>query len=52
MESTDDRLDLRHGLGLLLVRQIVDAHNGTMEIESKLGEGYKTDIYFPYTTKP
>lgn len=47
MESTDDRLDLRHGLGLLLVRQIVDAHNGTMEIESKPGKGYKTDIYFP-----
>lgn len=52
MESTDDSLDLRHGLGLLLVRQIVNAHNGTMEIESKPGEGYKTDIYFPYTTKP
>ena len=51
MESTDDRLDLRHGLGLLLVRQIVDAHNGTMEIKSKLGKGYKTDIYFPYAAK-
>lgn len=51
MESTDDRLDLRHGLGLLLVRQIVDAHNGTIEIESKPQEGYKTNIYFPYTAK-
>lgn len=51
MESTDDRLDLRHGLGLLLVQQIVDAHNGTIEIESKPQEGYKTNIYFPYTTK-
>lgn len=47
MESTDDRLDLRHGLGLLLVRQIVEAHHGTIEIESKLQEGYKTNIYFP-----
>lgn len=47
MESTDDRLDLRHGLGLLLVRQIVEAHHGTMEVESKLQEGYKTNIYFP-----
>jgi len=51
MESTDDRLDLRHGLGLLLVRQIIDSHNGTIEIESKPQEGYKTNIYFPYTTK-
>ena len=48
MESTDDRLDLRHGLGLLLVRQIVEAHHGTIEIESKLQEGYKTNIYFPF----
>ncbi len=48
MESTDDRLDLRHGLGLLLVRQIVEAHHGTIEIESKPQEGYKTAIYFPY----
>ncbi len=51
MESTDDRLDLRHGLGLLLVRQIIDAHNGTIEIESKPQDGYKTNIYFPHTAK-
>ncbi len=47
MESTDDRLDLRHGLGLLLVRQIVKAHHGTIEIESKPQKGFKTNIYFP-----
>lgn len=46
MESTDDRLDLRHGLGLLLVRQIIEAHEGTIEVESKPQEGYKTNIYF------
>lgn len=46
MESTDDSLNLRHGLGLFLVRQIIEAHHGTIEIESKLQEGYKTDIYF------
>ena len=52
MESTDDRLDLRHGLGLLLVRQIIEAHHGTIEIESRLQEGYKTNIYFPGAPKP
>lgn len=52
MDCTDDRLDLRHGLGLLLVRQIVEAHNGTIEVESKLQEGYKTNIYFPYDLNP
>lgn len=41
MESTDERLDLRHGLGLLLVRQIVQAHGGTMNIESAPQNGYQ-----------
>ena len=36
IESTDDRLDLRHGLGHILVQQIVKAHNGTMQIEVKI----------------
>ena len=47
LESTDDRLDLRHGLGLILVRQIVDAHNGTMQIESKEQKGFKVILEFP-----
>lgn len=34
MESTDERLDLRHGLGMLLVKQIVKAHGGVMEINT------------------
>ena len=42
MESTDERLDLRHGLGLLLVRQIIEAHDGAMTISSTPGQGYKT----------
>lgn len=47
MESTDERLDLRHGLGLILVRQIVEVHAGTMKIESKPLHGYKTVLFFP-----
>ena len=46
MESTDDRLDLRHGLGLILVRQIVDAHKGTMQIESEEQKGCKVSLIF------
>ncbi len=47
MESTDERLDLRHGLGLILVRQIADAHAGIMKIESEPLHGYKTVLCFP-----
>ena len=47
LESTDERLDLRHGLGLLLVRQIVEAHGGGMKIESAPQSGYQTVLTFP-----
>ena len=46
MEITDERLDLRHGLGLLLVRQIVEAHGGTMRVESGPPGGCKTVLTF------
>ena len=46
MESTDERLDLRHGLGLLLVRQIVEAHDGSMKIDSVPMQGYKVTLSF------
>ena len=46
LESTDEKLNLRHGLGVLLVRQIVEAHNGTMKIESMPNCGYKTTLIF------
>lgn len=45
MESTDERLDLRHGLGLRIVRKIIKAHNGSMEIEP-LEEGCKIILIF------
>lgn len=47
MESTDERLDLRHGLGLILVHQIVEVHGGTIQVESEPQKGYKTKLTFP-----
>lgn len=47
MESTDERLDLRHGLGLILVHQIAAAHKGTVTIESEPNKGYQAAIDFP-----
>jgi signal transduction histidine kinase len=47
MNSTDERLDVRHGLGLLLVRQIVEAHKGSMQIKSVADHGFTTTLAFP-----
>lgn len=47
MKSTDDRLDLRHGLGLLIVRQVVAAHKGTLTLEGAEGYGCKIKITLP-----
>ncbi|OLS37301.1 sensor histidine kinase [Bacillus sp. MRMR6] len=33
-----------HGIGLALVKQIVDAHQGKIQVDSKLGEGTKITI--------
>lgn len=47
LESTDEKLGLRHGLGVLLVRQITEAHKGTMTMESAQQKGFKTALTFP-----
>ena len=46
MESTNEQLDLRHGLGLLLVRQIAEVHGGTMRIINGNCCGVKTVLTF------
>lgn len=46
MESTDERLNVRHGLGIVLVWQIVEAHHGALEILSEPYNGYKTVLTF------
>lgn len=49
LESTDKALHLRHGLGVLLVRQIMEAHKGTMKILSEEQNGYETILIFSKT---
>lgn len=47
LESTDESLNLRHGLGLLLVRQIVQAQAGSLTIENRPEGGCRTTLTFP-----
>ncbi len=47
MESMDEGLDLRHGLGLLIVREIVTAHRGILTLESVLPHGCKVTLIIP-----
>ncbi len=50
MESMDERLDLRHGLGLFIVRQIATAHQGTFQIKN-LPKGCEAALSFPLTSQ-
>ncbi|MBR4290456.1 MAG: HAMP domain-containing histidine kinase [Oscillospiraceae bacterium] len=47
MNSTDKGLNLRHGLGLLIVRQIVEAHNGSVMLTGVENQGCRIEITFP-----
>lgn len=46
-ENTDQQ---RHGLGLLIVRQIIFAHGGEMEIRSSRYGGFETELRLPKAT--
>lgn len=48
LNSIDDRLDLRHGLGILLVQQIISMHNGKFTIDSEINNGFKSIITLYY----
>ena len=48
MESTDERLDLRHGLGLLIVQQVAIAHNGNFKLTNVFPKGCEAALIFPY----
>jgi signal transduction histidine kinase len=50
----NDRYNLRKdgiGLGLSLVKRIVDAHGGCIKVKSKLHEGTTIEVRFPETQK-
>ena len=48
LQSTDDRLDLQHGLGLLLVKEIVAIHKGKIKISSTLNVGFSTILFLSF----
>jgi signal transduction histidine kinase len=35
------------GLGLAIVKHLVDAHSGTVKVESEIGKGTTISAYFP-----
>jgi signal transduction histidine kinase len=43
----DGKPERRQGLGIPLVRQLVEAHGGTLEIVSRRGEGTFATIHLP-----
>ncbi len=48
--QVDSSLDRKYegtGLGLPLTRELVELHKGTLDIESRKGEGTKVTIRFP-----
>ena len=49
MDSTNEHLNLRHGLGLLIVRQITTAHNGTFKITNIPPHGCSATMELPLT---
>lgn len=46
-KSTDERLGLRHGLGLRIVQQVAAAHNGSFQISNLHPHGCEAALRFP-----
>ncbi len=52
VKSTETRQIVGTGLGLSIVRSIVDAHLGSISVESEPGKGTTFTVCFPKTTTP
>jgi signal transduction histidine kinase len=37
-----------HGIGLSLVKKIIELHNGVLKIESQINSGTNISIFLPY----
>ena len=48
IDSTDVQMNLRHGLGIMITRKIVDHHHGQIHMESAEGRGFSTVLSFPF----
>jgi signal transduction histidine kinase len=40
------------GMGLALVRRLVEAHGGSVEVESRVGEGTRINLMWPRVVAP
>jgi two-component system, OmpR family, sensor histidine kinase BaeS len=49
VEKSRDRKSGGSGIGLTIVKKLVEAHGGTIRMESRLGEGTSVEIHLPKT---
>ena len=47
-KAQNERLDLRHGLGLLIVQQVAIAHNGNFKLTNVFPKGCEATLIFPF----
>lgn len=46
LDDSDEQDDLQHGLGLVIVRQVVEAHGGIIKIDKGLNGGFIVELLF------
>jgi two-component system, OmpR family, sensor kinase len=51
VDTSRDRAAGGSGLGLSIVKWIVEAHYGTIQVSSELGKGTRFDVFFPLEPK-